>query len=189
MRSRKTRKRGGSLCKTRKNARNIYTIDPTRKIGSSWYVYDDLENKDVVIKEIGPFYYAGDVEQAQLELQIAQLASDLQVGPLFIYGTLCPEVGRKYPIVYLVMERIYGDTVENLKATLSDIDYTRIMDEYKRLLDILYDHGITITDRAERNIMYGYTRSHPEPRVWIIDFGCVSVGPVAKNKRNYSLED
>ena len=177
------------MCKSRTNARNVYTIDPTRKIGSTWYVYDDVDNKDIVIKEIGPFRYAGDFKQAQLELEIAQLASDLQVGPQVLYHTMCPDEKGKYPVVYLVMERIYGDTVENMKASLSEIDYKRMMAEYRRLLDILYDHGVTITDRAERNIMYGYTLYHPEPRVWIIDFGCVSIGPVAKNKRNYNLED
>lgn len=184
---RKTRaKRGGKLCETSNNAENIYTINPDRKIGSTWYVYDDMIDKDIVIKEIGPIYYASDMEQIKEELFVAKLASDLQVGPKVLYTKICEIPKYKNPISYIVMERIYGDTLENLmnRGDISDADYKKYIDEYTRLLDSLYDNGITLHDRVLRNIMYGYTKSQPIPRIWIIDFGFVDIQSESVNTRD-----
>lgn len=184
---RNAKKRGGKLCESSNNVENIYTIDPNKKVGSTWYVYDLLGYKDIVIKQIGPPYYASDIPDIEQELQVAKQASYLGVGPKVLYITSCKTPDHKNPAFYLVMERVYGHTLEELrdKQKIPVIQYEAYLRDYEKLLDVLYNHGITVNDRASRNIMIGHTKSHPESRLWIIDFGVVEVQPnlVERNKR------
>lgn len=179
-RSSRRHMKGGKLCDTSNNDRNVYTVNESKKIGSTWYVYDQLGDDNIVIKKIGPASWLSK-EEIENELRIAVIASDLGAGPRVIYTHVCvePNPNPSKPSKttgYLVMEKIHGDLVYNLheQKRLSEDEFKEIIRQRNMYLDIFYDNGIRLSDHSGiKNIMYGTTMSHPAPRVWFIDFGFV----------------
>ena len=196
------RMKGGKLCKSSNNDLNIYTINSSKKVGSTWYVYDQLGNEQIAIKKIGPSPWLSR-DSIENELEVATIAGDIGAGPQVIYSKMCETPNpdpSKPPMTtgYLVMEKINGDLVWTLnhKKLLSAEDLINIIEQRKRYVDLLYDNGIKLGDHdGLNNIMYGYTLTNPEPRVWFIDFGESVIHkdesgnpiPVPHDKRNYNV--
>jgi tRNA A-37 threonylcarbamoyl transferase component Bud32 len=88
------------------------------------------------------------------------------------------------PVGYIVMERIIG-------KYLSEAEVRTHAVEIHKLIDILYDNGITHNDLHNRNILKGYTESlqAKEPRIYIIDYGSSLIGkpPIEQKKREYRI--
>ena len=101
--------------------------------------------------------------------------------PAVVYTTIVSDANLM-PVGYIVMERIMG-------KYLSETEVRENADEIHRLIDILYDNGITHNDLHNRNILKGYTESEQEPRIWIIDYGSALIGkpPIEKSKREYRI--
>jgi hypothetical protein len=174
---RRTRKqRGAGLCT------NLNTCQLGKQVfGSTWPVYENINNEHVLIKEFGPAPWLNE-EMITNEINNAIIASKLEVGP-HIYSACIKHNKEGLPIGYLIMDRIIGKTFQELYDTPENIP-PEIFAEYKKLMDILYDEGMKYLDRHLQNFMYGHTSTNPEDRVWIIDFGEINEYPPTK-RRNY----
>lgn len=111
-------------------------------------------------------------------------AGQEKVAPEVVYTSIVSDANLM-PVGYIVMERIIG-------KYLSETEVRANADEIHRLIDILYDNGITHNDLHNRNILKGYTEStlhEKEPRIWIIDYGSALIGkpPIEKAKREYRI--
>jgi hypothetical protein len=111
------------------------------------------------------------------------LADKEQVGPNVVYTTIVSD-SNLMPVGYIVMERIIG-------KYLSEAEVRTHATEIHKLIDILYDNGITHNDLHNRNILKGYTESlqAKEPRIYIIDYGSSLIGkpPIEQKKREYRI--
>ena len=188
--TRKKMKGAGGLCKapvkTSNFLKNNYSIK-NEFASSTWHIYSDVKNPNILIKKIGPVKWL-DAEEIEKELRITQKASDLGVGPLVHYW--CIEKTNNGSIGYLVMDKIDGDGLDTLLNS-SKSDTKKIMEEVHLLLDKLYDNGIKHNDRFPSNFIYGTTQTEPTKRLWIIDYGNVKEynSPVAMDKREYYFFD
>ena len=122
--------------------------------------------------------------EIKLTKKAAAAAAATAVAPAVVYTTIVSDANLM-PVGYIVMERIMG-------KYLSETEVRENADEIHRLIDILYDNGITHNDLHNRNILKGYTESTlhaKEPRIWIIDYGSSLIGkpPIEKSKREYRI--
>lgn len=118
------------------------------------------------------------------EIKLTKKAAQEKVAPEVIYTTIVSEANLM-PVGYIVMERIIG-------KYLSETEVRTHATEIHKLIDTLYDNGITHNDLHNRNILKGYTEStlhEKEPRIWIIDYGSALIGkpPIEKAKREYRV--
>lgn len=118
------------------------------------------------------------------EIKLTKKADQEKVAPAVVYTRIVSDANLM-PVGYIVMERIMG-------KYLSETEVRENADEIHRLIDILYDNGITHNDLHNRNILKGYTESTlhvKEPRIWIIDYGSALIGkpPIEKSKREYRI--
>jgi hypothetical protein len=179
---------GGGLCsmpiKTSNFLKNNYSIKNIYS-GSTWYIYSNATNQNILIKKIGPVKWLT-LDEIEKEFKIAQKASDLGVGPLVHYW--CIDHTKDGVVGYLVMDKINGINLGELLNS-SNAKKDDVMKKIQGLLDILYDNGIEHNDRFPVNFMYGNTQTEPNARLWIIDYGNVNEynGPVSLEKRRYFL--
>lgn len=172
------RQRGGKLCDSDTSE---YDITGKKTFGGgTWYMYE--YSPSIVIKKIGPAKWVSE-EDLRKELDTAVKASTLSIGPPVYHTTIC-KIDDKY-VGYIVMEKILGVTFDDLPKDKVD----ELTPERNRLLDILYDNGVVVLDKAKRNVMYGHTSSDPVDRVWLIDFGYIQYKDVKKGERNYEYND
>jgi hypothetical protein len=187
--------RGGGLCKVplkTSNSVNNYNKENDEYASSTWPVYLNKKNPDILIKKFGYSWWVS-LEEIENEIKYTQIASDLKVGPKLHYWCIdksnsnATNKYEKYYTGYLVIDKIEGHT---LNEKFVD-ENPSIVKEVIQLLDILYDNGIGFVDRNFKNFMYGKTQSHPKNRVWIIDYGEIKEhgNSVEQNKRKYNLFD
>ena len=103
--------KGGALCP---DSQDEYDIGGPNKqdniiASSAYYVYRDVNNPDVVIKEI-PVVGWVTRENVENEFENARKAGEIGVGPKLEYTTLCEIEG--VTVGYLVMEYIKGETLK-----------------------------------------------------------------------------
>lgn len=113
-----------------------------------------------------------------MEIKMTMRAATIGVGPAVPFAKICSGPTFK-PIGHIVMERITGryvnrDQIKANRAPIAD------------LITRLYENRITHGDLHNRNIMYGTTRSNPEPRMWIIDYGTATQTRPAED-REYTI--
>ena len=113
-----------------------------------------------------------------MEIKMTMRAATIGVGPAIPFAKICSGPTFK-PIGHIVMERITGryvnrDQIRTNRAPIAD------------LITRLYENRITHGDLHNRNIMYGTTRSNPEPRMWIIDYGTATQTRPAED-REYTI--
>jgi hypothetical protein len=118
------------------------------------------------------------------EIKLTKKAYQEKVSPQVVYATIVSD-SSLMPVGYIVMERIIG-------KYLSEAEVRTNAAEIHKLIDILYDNGITHNDLHNRNIMKGYTESTlhaKEPRIYIIDYGSALIGkpPIEQKKREYRI--
>jgi hypothetical protein len=113
-----------------------------------------------------------------MEIKMTMRAATIGVGPAVPFAKICSGPTFK-PIGHIVMERIKGRYVnkDQIKANRGPI---------ADLITTLYENRITHGDLHNRNIMYGTTRSNPEPRMWIIDYGTATQTRPAED-REYTI--
>jgi tRNA A-37 threonylcarbamoyl transferase component Bud32 len=191
----KTRKRGGKLCfrnnstKSNNSKNNEFELNEYIT-GSTWGIYKNKLNPNIIIKKIGPNKYWLTKSELEEEFKITEKAADLGVAPKVHYW--CFEETDEGPVGYIVMDNIEGDTLETILKSNKFNKNTRnkIMDEIHKLLDILYDNGIKFIDRNPGNFMFGSTQNNKDKRVWIIDYGIVEIKSNSINKklRKYNID-
>jgi hypothetical protein len=172
-RSTRRSQRGGAICpippsnsdskSLESNAalRDTYALGSIHA-GSTWYVYKDSSNEDVVIKKIGPAPSWLKEEDIREEIQATETASKLGIGPRVHYWC----IDKSGPTGYIVMDKIDGVSVNIMSGVGADAKK-----EITALLNRLYDAGIHYTDENPANIMYGTTVADAKKRFWIIDYG------------------
>jgi len=113
-----------------------------------------------------------------MEIKMTMRAGTLNVGPAVPFAKICSGPTFK-PIGHIVMERINGRYINR-----AQIQENR--GPIAALITTLYENRITHGDLHNRNIMYGTTRSNPEPRMWIIDYGTATQTRAAED-REYTI--
>jgi len=164
--SKKSSKGSKGSKKSSKDSTDIYTRGDFIARGTH-AVYEAImpngNKTDYVVKEV-----RGTVANKEHEFALAKLAGDLGIGPKVMWSRVCAD-----GVGFLVMERIYGFTLDSLKSPAKVAEYR---DQYVAILDRMYDAGLMMHDRNLGNFMFGHTRSHPTPRLWIIDYDQIERG-------------
>jgi len=120
----------------------------------------DETDSRILIKKIGPAPHIK-MDMIELEIELTQKASDLTISPKVLYTKTCVENGSVSG--YIVLEKVDGYPLE--RPTESQLE------EIKRILIKLNTNGIYHGDIHSGNFIFGSTKSHPQPRVWLIDYG------------------
>lgn len=166
-RRKKTRKKGGKLGSCQNS--NSYNKGNTLKVNSStWFLYYNKNNPNIIIKEIGPSEWLND-DTIISELYASRVASDLNIGPKVHFTCF----DNKNKIGYLVMDKIDGVTIGRILETANNSEKNKILAEAQELFNKLYKKGIYHRDIHAGNLMWGTTESEPIERLWIIDFGMI----------------
>ena len=161
----KTKKRGGKLGSCQNS--NKYNISNRLPVNSSTGVlYYNMKNPNIIIKTVGPSEWLND-DRIKDELEASKLASDLYLGPKVHYSCF----DDKNKIGYIVMDKIYGVTVDKILDMVNNSKKNEISAIAKELFTQLYVNGIYHRDTHPGNFMWGTTQSEPRERMWIIDFG------------------
>jgi len=162
---------GGKLCKSKtviKNNKNdniedIY--DKGKMIYNSTYsIYEDKNNPDILIKQIGPEYNYFNylLKKIDYEIDTSKVASQLNIGPKIYYSTVCIDPTNYEKIIgYIVMERIYGKNI----TTKLEID--NYIDDIFNKINLLYDNGIYYNDFHVNNFII----ENKTNKLYIIDYG------------------
>lgn len=131
---------------------------------STYYIYEDKNNKNVLIKQIGPEYnfYNYLLNKIEYEFEASKIASKLGIGPEIYYDTICADSTDYEKIIgYLVMKKIDG----KIMKTHFDID--KYIDEIYSKINILYDNDIFYNDFHIGNFLIDNFTDN----VYIIDYG------------------
>lgn len=160
--------KGGALCP---DSDDIYDIGGPNKqdniiASSSYYVYRDVNNPDVVIKEI-PVIGWVTREDVENEFENARKAGEIGVGPKVEYTTFCEIDGKT--VGYLVMEYIKGETLKT-----EHMQNDEIVDQINNLFITMADNNMYQAEIHSMNIMIGKTSTDSSDRVYFIDFAGLS---------------
>ena len=162
---------GGKLCnpktviKNNKN-NNIEDIyDKGKMIYSSTYsIYEDNNNNDILIKQIGPEYNYFNYlfKKIDDEIDASKVAAQLNIGPKIYYSTVCIDPTNYEKIIgYIVMEKIDGKNIDTKLEIDNYIDY--IFNK----INLLYDNGIYYNDFHVNNFII----ENKTNKLYIIDYG------------------
>jgi len=161
---------GGKLCNSElKLTKNISDNNDIYEKGdikytSTYSIFEDKHDKNILIKQIGPEYnfYNYLLNKIEYEFEASTIAGKLGIGPKIYYNTICIDPTDYEKIVgYLVMEKINGKIIE----THFEID--KYIDEIYNKINILYDNNIFYNDFHINNFLIENTTN----RVYIIDYG------------------
>lgn len=160
------KQKGGKLCNNKllnQDKDDIY--DKGKEIyGTINKIYEDKNNSNILIKQIGPEYNFFNYLSRKIENEAnaAKIAYKLDIGPKIFYSTICIDPTDYEKIIgYIVMEKIHGKTIENE----SEIDF--YIDEIFNKINLLYDNNIYYNDIHVNNFMI----DNKTKNIYIIDYG------------------
>jgi hypothetical protein len=165
---------GGKLCnpktvmKNDKNNKNdnIEDIYDKGKIiySSTYFIYEDKNNPDILIKQIGPEYNYFNylLKKIDDEIDASKVAAQLNIGPKIYYSTVCIDPTNYEKIIgYIVMERIYGKNID------TKLEVDNYIDDIFNKISLLYDNGIYYNDFHKNNFII----ENKTNKLYIIDYG------------------
>ena len=167
---------GGKLCNaktvlnntnmTYNKNNNIEDIYDKGKIiySSTFFIYEDKNNPNILIKQIGPEYNYFNylLKKIDDEMEASKIAAQLNIGPKIYYSTLCIDPTDYEKIIgYIVMERIYGKNIDN------KLEIDNYIDDIFNKINLLYENGIYYNDFHVNNFII----EDKTNKLYIIDYG------------------
>jgi serine/threonine protein kinase len=142
--------RGGVL-NSPENPLDIYNLSEVANVKGSqtWLLYKDANNKDVIIKKLGPARWLKR-DAIESEIVATTKAGDLGIGPPVVFSTIGKEGNYDYPVGYIVMKFIDGRSIQK-----DDLDDQSLVKEVNDLLKKMHDNGLRHDDLHNGNIMIG----------------------------------
>jgi hypothetical protein len=167
---------GGKLCNaktvlnntnmTYNKNNNIEDIYDKGKIiySSTFFIYEDKNNPNILIKQIGPEYNYFNylLKKIDDEMEASKIAAQLNIGPKIYYSTLCIDPTDYEKIIgYIVMKRIYGKNIDN------KLEIDNYIDDIFNKINLLYENGIYYNDFHVNNFII----EDKTNKLYIIDYG------------------
>lgn len=161
---------GGKLCNMKLIVDNIKNDDNdiyekgNILYSSTYSIYQDKNNPNILIKQIGPEYnyFNYMFKKIDDEIQASKIADKLGIGPKIYYSTLCIEPSDYEKIIgYIVMEKIDGKNID------SKLEIDQYIDDIYEKINLLQNYGVYYEDFHKNNFII----ENKTNKLFIIDFG------------------
>lgn len=160
---------GGKLCTMKlaidkkDNNKDIY--EKGNILYSSTYsIYQDKNDPNVLIKQIGPEYnyFNYMLKKIDDEIEASKIADKLGIGPKIYYSTSCIDPNDYEKIIgYIVMEKIDGKNID------SKLEIDKYIDDIFEKINLLYNNGVYYEDFHKNNFIIENNTN----KLYIIDYG------------------
>lgn len=156
---------GGKLCGNKlygQDNNDIYTKGE-QLFSSTNKLYEDKNNSNILIKQIGPEYNFFNFISRKIENEVAaaKIANELNIGPKIFYSTICIDPTDYEKIIgYIVMEKIDGKTIKN------ENEIELYIDEIFNKINLLYENNIYYNDIHVNNFII----DNKTKNIFIIDY-------------------